>query len=195
MTARSHHHACHAESSRTPPSRCMPGFVCTQSPQTSQRRRSSGVGWYPGTFPAVPSPSSVDVVVALSPADLDSPSPVVSLYVRACVFRGVALSFSRSRRRFRFPSPFPGFPSVFPFCEVPSSQGWGALLEHRPRHQNVMQTRAALGHSHRAVLHVDIGPHSQQASTARQAECDGAVVSSTGAVPFSFPQFSSSIFT
>ena len=96
MTARSRHHACHAELSRTPPSRCVPGFACTQSLLTSQRHRSSGVGWYPGTSPAVTSLSVVDVVVALSQADLASPSPVASLSVCACVVRAVAVSFSRS---------------------------------------------------------------------------------------------------
>ena len=195
MNARSRHHACHSESSLTPPPRCVPGFACTQSPYTSRRRSSSGVGWYPGTSPAVPSLPSDGPGVVLYPADLASPSPVVSLPFRIRVVCGVALSFSRPHRRFRFPSPFPVSPSAFPLYVVPSRRVWEARLEHRPRHRHVTQTQAALRHSHCAVLHIDVSPHSQQASTARQAECTGAVVCYAGDFPFSFPLFPPSIFT
>ena len=195
MTARSCHHTCHTKSSRTPLSRCVPGFGCTQPPQTSRRHRSSGVGWYSDTSPSVPSPSSNDVVVTLSPADLASSSPVASLPVRARVVRGVAFSFSLPRCRLRFPSPFPVFPSTPPLSVVPSRWVWGARLEHQPRHRNATQTRAALYHLHRAVLHVDVGLHSQQASTARQAKCAGAVACSAGAVPFSLLLSTPLIFT
>ena len=52
------------------------------------------------TLTAVSSPSLDDVIVALSPSDLASPSLVASLSVRARVVRGVALSLSHPRRRF-----------------------------------------------------------------------------------------------
>ena len=153
------------------------------------------MGWYPGTSPDVPSPSSGGVVVALSPADLSSPSPVATVLVHAHVVPGVTFYYSLPRRRLRFHSPFPVFPSASPLSVLSSRWVWGARLEHQPRHRNVTQKRATLWHSHRAVLLVDVGPHSQQASTARQAECAGAVVCSAGAVAFSFPPFPPSIFT
>ena len=100
--------------------------------------------------------------------------------------------FFLPRHRLCLPAPFP---SVTPLLRVFSCRVWGARLTHRSRHRHVTQTRAALRHLHRAVLHINVGPHSQQASTARQAKCTGAVVCSADAVPFSFPPFSPSSFT
>ena len=68
-------------------------------------------------------------------------------------------------------------------------------MTHRPRHQHVTQTRAALRHSHCAVLHVGVGLHLQQESAVRQAKCAGSMVCSAGSVPFSFLPFSPLIFT
>ena len=94
-----------------------------------------------------------------------------------------------------FPFPPSVLPSVLPFSCILSCRVWGTRLEHRPRHQLVTKTQAAFQHSHRAVLHVNVGPHSQQASMARQVECAGAVLCSAGAVPFSFLPFYSSSLT
>ena len=79
------------------------------------------------------------------------------------------------RRLFPFPVP------VSPMC-VPcvvcclSRQVWGVTLEHCPRHQQDTQVILALRHLYRTVLHVNVVPHSQQASTAGQADHAGAVV-------------------
>ena len=95
----------------------------------------------------------------------------------------------------RLPALFSFSLSVFPLISVPSRQIWGVRLTHRSRHRYVTQTRATLRHSHRAFLHVDVGPHSQQASTARQAKCTGAVLCSAVATPFYFSPFPPSRFT
>ena len=153
------------------------------------------MGLYPGTYPSVPSPSSGGVSVSLLPADFSSPFPCAVVPGRARVMCCAAPSFSFPCRLLRFPAPFPFSSSVSPVISVPSRHVWGAQLTHRSRHRNVTQTRAALRHSHRAVLHIDVGPHSHQASTARQAKYTGAVVCSAGAVPFSFPPFYPSSFT
>ena len=54
--------------------------------------------------------------------------------------------------------------------------GLGRNVGTLPRHHHDTQMRSALCHLHRAVLHVNLGPHLQQASTARQSDCYGAVV-------------------
>ena len=82
-----------------------------------------------------------------------------------------------------------------PLLRVYSCRVWNARLTHCSRNRHDTQTQSALRHLHRAVLNVDVGLHLQQASTARQAECTGAVVCSTGAVPFSFPPFYPSSLT
>ena len=193
MTVRSRHHVCHTNLSWTPPSVCVPGLAWTQSPYTSRRRRSSRIGLYPGTSPAAPSPSSGGVSVSVLLADFSSPFPCAAFPSRARVVCCAACpSFVFPCYLLRFPVPFP---SVSPLISVPYCWVWGARLTHSSRHRSVTKTRAALPHSHRAFLHVDIGPHLQQASTARQAKCTGAVVCSAGAVPFSFPPFSPLSFT
>ena len=154
------------------------------------------MGLYPGTSPTIPLPSSGVVPVSLLPAYFSSPFPCAVVPVRArVVVCCAATSLVFPRRLLRFPVPFSFSPSVFPLMSVPSRQVWGTRLTHRSRHRHVTQTRAALQHSHHAGLHIDVGPHSHQALTARQAECTGAVVCSAGAVPFSFPPFPPSSFT
>ena len=126
------------------------------------------------------------------PADLSLTFPCAAFPRRACFvcFAGFP-SFVFPYRLLRFPAPFP---SVTPLISISSCQFWGARLTHRSRHRHVTQTRANLHHSHRMVLHVNVGPHLQQASTARQTECTGAMVCSAGDVPFSFPPSSPSSF-
>ena len=150
---------------------------------------------YLGTLSAVPLPSSGVVSVYLPPAEFSLPLSCAIVPVRARVVCCAATSFVFPRRFLRFPTPFYFPPSVFPLIRVPSCSVWGTWLTHRPRHRHVTQTQAALQHSHIAVLHIDVGPHSQQVLTARKAECIGAVVCSTSAAPFYFPPFSSSSFT
>ena len=82
-----------------------------------------------------------------------------------------------------------------PLLRVSSRQVWGARLTHRSRHWHDTQTRADVRKSHRAVFHVNVVPHSQEVSTARQAECAGAVVCSAGVVSFSCPPVYPSILT
>ena len=145
--------------------------------------------------PAVPSLSSGGISVSLLLADFSLPFPVAFVPVQACVLCCAASSFGFPRRRLRFFSPFPVSPSVLSLNIFLSRRVWGVRLIHRTSHRHAMQTRAALRHLHRAVLHIDVGPHSHQASTARQSKCALAVVCSAGAVPFSFPPFYPLSFT
>ena len=144
-------------------------------------------------YPAVPLPSYGGVSVSVLLADLSSPFPCAAFPGRdRVVCCADCPSFVFPFRLLRFPVLFP---SVTPLIRVSSRRILGVRLTHCSIHQHITQKRAALRHLHHTVLHINVGPYSQQASTARQAECNGAVVCSSGAVPLSFPLFPPSSFT
>ena len=184
MTARSRQHPCHVPSSVIPPSRCVPGFPWTQSPQISRRRKYSGVGTYPGISLISPSPSVVLLctssppllLLALVPGhggmrgtfrrpgafDFSLSLSVSSSFPNPSARALVGAPFPRPRRLFplRLPSPPPG-----PLCIVrcSSCQVWGATLVHRTRHRQDTQLRPTRRQAHHVVLQVDCSPKSQQA--------------------------------
>ena len=186
MTGRSRRNAFHAELSRD-----------LHVPSLRRPLRDVGPPEWAG-IPARRLPSSHRPwMVSLSPCLQPTWPPLPPSHHSPFAIASSVASRSPSvvpRCRFCFLSPFPVLPSAFPLSDVPSRWVWGARLEHRPRHRHVTQTRAALHHLHRAVLHVNVGPHSQQALTSRQAEYASAVVCSSGAILFSFPTFSPLIF-
>ena len=145
--------------------------------------RGQGV---PGSSPSSPSPSAGSFVwpppprhsalmvgVRRGDSGVSPPSPFSfpSPSTRIRLFP----SSGRPCRLFRFPLPVS---SVFSLRVVRCSSRWvwGATMAHCPRHRQDKQAQAALQHSHHAVLHVDVGAHLQQVSTAGQANCTGSVV-------------------
>ena len=97
--------------------------------------------------------------------------------------------FQPSPPPFALPLLFPHFPLRVPLDCCPVPLGLGIMVGTPPQETACHTDASGLRHLHHTVLHVNLVPHSQQALTARQAECAGAMVCYAGSVPFSFPPF------
>ena len=141
---------------------------------------------YPGSSPSTTYPSAGAVlgphppccstpivVIRCGDVGLSPPVPFSVASPSSCVY--VFYFLERQCRLFLFPVRVS--PVLSPRVVQCSPRWvWGVTLAHCPRHWQETQARAALRHSHLAVLHVNVGPHLQQVSTSGQAKCTGSVV-------------------
>ena len=100
-----------------------------------------------------------------------------------------------------FGHPYLPLPFPVPFCYIrcpcfvccPCCQVWAPMLAHCPIHLHITQVKNALRQLYRAVLHLNVGPHFQQVSTAGHSDGPGFMVRASGKVPSSLNPLCTSI--